>query len=550
MDIFSMILKRSEILSHAKNLDFSHTQPIAINIHRNHAFEPIESIIAPFLHHAKLQASFSYSDYDDSLSFANLSQKKVDQKKANIEIIFLDLYRYKLQKDHLIDFIKERCQALRALSDAPILVLLLQIESLSALEQDTLLQSQNIFILSLNALYATYCELTNTSKPMLDTIKESITGTKLSNTATLALAQMLGLKYIPSLILAHQKAIVLDLDNTLYQGILGEDGYENLLLTPAHKALQESLLECKKQGYLLAIASKNEEEDARAMFQSRPDFPLKWSDFDAIRINWENKADNLIEIAQAFNIGVDSMLFIDDNIAEIESTKHTGVQQIHAKTPQHTLFAFFLYPRLYKFRTNKEDAIRSLDISANATRASLEALSDEEYFRNLAIKLEFRINLKEDAQRIHELMNKTNQFIANYTRPDIAQVQEWLDSKEHCIISIAMRDRLSDSGIIGIIIGEKRNTKEPILRIIDIAISCRALGRRLEKIMLFKAFELIRDHLDPSKKEITLSYQEGERNTPFLKLISKLIDSKNIIPLPPKSQDILGLSISTTRNTL
>lgn len=545
MDVFSAILKRSEILSEAKNLDVSHTQLITINIHRNHAFEPIESIITPFLHHTKLKASFSYSDYDDSLSFTNLSQKRAD-----IEIIFLDLHRYKLQKEHLMDFIKERCQALRALSNAPILVLLLERESSSILEQDMLLESQNIFILSLNALYAMYCELSNTSKPLLDTIKESITGTKLSNTATLALAQILGLRYIPSLILTNLKAIVLDLDNTLYQGILGEDGYENLILTPAHKALQESLLEYKKQGYLLAIASKNEEEDARAMFQSRTDFPLKWSDFDAIKVNWESKANNLIEIAQAFNIGVDSMLFIDDNIAEIESTKYTGVQQIHAKTPQHALFAFFLYPRLYKFRTNKEDAIRSLDIAANATRSNLESLSDEEYFNNLAIKLEFRINLKEDAQRIYELMNKTNQFIANYTRPSIDEVQKWLSSKDHCIISIAMRDRLSDSGIIGIVVGERKGEKELVLHIIDITISCRALGRRLESIMLFRAFELIRDDLYPSKKEILLSYQEGERNAPFLKLIRNLVDSRDIIVLPSKSQDILGLSISITRNSL
>lgn len=548
MDVFSATLKRSEILSDAKHLDFSKTKSIAINIHRNHAFEPIQSIITPFLHHTGLKADFFYSDYDDSLSFADLNPKQADQKQADLEIIFLDLYRYKLQEEQLREFIKERCLALRALSNAPILVLLLESNLTIQTQQDSLLQSQNIFFLSLNTLYATYCALTHTSKPLLDEIKESITGTKLSNPATLALAQILGLKYIPSLVLPNLKAIVLDLDNTLYQGILGEDRKENLLLTPSHQALQESLLEYKKQGYLLALASKNEEEDAKAMFQSRPDFPLKWSDFDAIKINWESKANNLIEIAQGFNIGVDSMLFIDDNIAEIESTKYTGVQQIHAITAESTLFKLFLYPRLYKFRTNKEDAIRSLDIASNATRSSLETLSDEEYFSNLAIELEFRINLKEDAQRIYELMNKTNQFIANYTRPSITQVQEWLESKEHCIITIAMRDRLSDSGIIGIIIGEKKSTETIDLHILDITISCRALGRRLESMMLFKAFELLRDKLSPSQQELFIHYQEGERNAPFLKIIRSLVDAQNILSLPPQSQNIPGLSILIKRN--
>lgn len=539
MDVFSAILKRSEILSDAKNLDFSHARGITINIHRNHAFEPIQSVIAPFLHYSGLKVNFSYSDYDDSLSFANPQQ-------ADIEIIFLDLYRYKLQENHLMEFIQERCQALRALSNAPILALLLQTNPKSQ-ELPQNLQSQNIFILSLNALYQTYCDLTCNAKPFLDEAKESITGTKLSNASTLAIAQILGLKYIPSLILPNLKAIVLDLDNTLYQGILGEDGKENLLLTPEHKALQKLLLEYKKQGYLLAIASKNEEEDAKDMFEYC-DFPLKWSDFDAIKINWDNKADNLIQIAQSFNIGLDSMLFIDDNIAEIQSTQYTGIQQIHAITPQKALLNLFLYPRLHKFRTQKEDAIRSLDIAANATRSSLESLSDEEYFSNLAIQLEFRINLKEDAQRIYELMNKTNQFIANYTRPSIDEVQKWLSSKNHCVISIAMRDRLSDSGIIGIVVGERKHAEKINLQILDLTISCRALGRRLESRMLFKAFELIKNELDPSQKAIFMHYQEGERNAPFLKVIRCLIDSQNTILLPEKPQNILGLSIFVKRN--
>lgn len=522
--LFSPTPKRSDILSLSKTLDFAHTQHFRFNIHRNHAFEPIQSVITPFLHYANIRAEYIYSDYDDSLNFANSG--------ADLEIIFLDLHRYKLQGENLESFLLDRALALRALSNAPILLLTLDSKNtnMQYLESTHLnpknLAQNNIFTLSLNALYAQYCKLTQSSKPILDEIKESITGTKLSNTACLALAQILGLRYIPSILLPNLKAIVLDLDNTLYQGVLGEDPWESLLLTPAHKALQEQILAYKKQGYLLAIASKNEEQDAREMFDFRSDFPLRWSDFDYTLVNWQSKAQSLAQIAQHFNIGLDSMLFIDDNIAEIESTRHTGAQQIHAQNAEYALLSFYLFPRLYKFQTNKEDSLRSADISANTQRQSLQVLSDEEYFSNLSIELDFRVNHANDAQRIYELMNKTNQFIANYTRPTPAKVQEWLEDPRHCVITISMRDRLSDSGIIGIVVGSYENDA---LHIQDICISCRALGRRLESTLLLYSFILCAEYLQlPNAQSALVYFQKGDRNAPFLSTLQNLLNAKNI----------------------
>lgn len=521
--LFFPTLKRSEILSLSKTLNFTHTRHFKFNIHRNHAFEPIQSVIAPFLHYSNIQAEYIYSDYDDSLNFTNSG--------ADLEIIFLDLHRYKLQSENLEAFLLDRALALRALSNAPILLLTLDSKDTNRQYLESSLNPKNlaphnIFALSLNALYAQHSELTQSTKPLLDEIKESITGTKLSNTACLALARILGLRYIPSLLLPNLKAIVLDLDNTLYQGVLGEDPWESLLLTPAHKALQEQILAYKKQGYLLAVASKNEEQDAREMFNFRSDFPLQWSDFDCTLVNWQSKAQNLAKIAQHFNIGLDSMLFIDDNIAEIESTRHTGVQQIHAQNVKHTLLSFYLYPRLYKFQTNKEDSLRSADISANAQRQSLQVLSDEEYFSNLSIELDFRVNHTNDAQRIYELMNKTNQFIANYTRPTPAKIQEWLEDPHHCVITISMRDRLSDSGIIGIVVGSCENGA---LHIQDICISCRALGRRLESTLLLYSFTLCAEYLQlPNAQSALVSFQKGDRNAPFLNTLQNLLNTENI----------------------
>ncbi len=546
MQIFSPNLKRNELLALSKKLNFTQIKEININIYRNHAFEPIESVIAPFLHYVGFRANFTYSDYDESLSFnPNIS---ID---SNLAIIFLDLARYKISEADFIAFLQERANALQDKLKTPLLILLLNSNSLSSKTIAQALQSLNtsqIYTFSCDELFTHYLSLShlNPAPNLFDESKESITGTRLSNAATLILAQILGLKLIPSLLLPNLKAIVLDLDNTLYNGILGEDGIDNIELTPTHKAFQNAILELKKQGYLLAIASKNEKSDVKKLFETRVDFPLKWSDFNAIEAHWDTKDKSLQNIAKAFNIGLDSMLFIDDNLAEIESTKHTQVKQIHAQNPQSTLFTLFLFPQLTKLRINAEDSLRANDIKANAMRESLESLSDKDYFHNLKIELEFAINPKANAQRIYELMNKTNQFIANYTRPTQAQVQEWLDSKNHCVISVAMRDRLSDSGVIGIIVGEKKDRE---IHILDLVVSCRALGRRLESIMLFNAFVLIAQCLKNTQKAVLLHYQKGERNKPFLQTLQTLqgLDSQDLskspVSIPLQSPSTEGLTI-------
>ncbi|WP_304647144.1 HAD-IIIC family phosphatase [uncultured Helicobacter sp.] len=558
-DIFSMELKRTALLSLAKHIPLEILQSIHINIHRNHAFEPIQSVIAPFLHYAGLKAHFHYSDYDDSLSFSSLASQS---HNADLEIIYIDKTRYNLDNVAFLQFRKERSLALRTLTKAPIMIALLDDSTFATLLESQYahdiqsLQNQHIFCFSLYALYTQREQfITLESHHLIDEAKESISGTRLSNYGSLAIAQILGLKLIPALTLPTLKAIVCDLDNTLYGGILGEDGINSLQFTPSHIALQKQLLEYKKQGFLLALCSKNESQDAMNLFATRKDFPLSWNDFDNTQVNWKPKYENLLNIAQSFNIGVDSLLFIDDNIAEIESIKHIGAKYIHALSPQNVLWKLFLFPQMTKLHTNKEDSLRANDIAANTQRKNLQSLDTETYFENLAITLSFSLNNTQHTQRIYELMNKTNQFIASYTRPTLPQAQEWLDSKHFCVLSIAMSDRLSDSGIIGIIIGEYKEAQKEI-HIIDIVVSCRALGRRLETLMLNYAFYLITENLSPSIKDskkrestshsVFLHYQKGERNAPFLQTLSQLahLSKEHYTHLQPMSAQTISIPIT------
>lgn len=522
MNLFDKNLKRNALIKIGQELDFSLCRNIKVNVHRNHSFEPIQSIIDPFLHFSNLKANFKLGSYDDSLNLEEISQ-------ADLEIVWLDLSRYNQEWE---EHIYQQLDYLRSISKAPILVFLMDLQSpLNSISYTN--HQTEIYLLS---------QILKDEENLLDLAKFSITATKLSNHACIILAQILGLKLIPSILLPSLKAIILDLDNTLYDGVLGEDGINGISISKEHQLLQAQIKNYKEQGFLLALASKNEEEDAKKLFQKRSDFILSWDDFDRIEVNWNNKSDNIQQIAKFFNIGLDSLLFIDDNIAEIENTKQLGIKTILATSPQHTLEVLKLFPQLHKVSTTKEDLIRSKDIQANQLRKKLEALSPEEYFKSLQISLQFFVNDKQIIQRMTELLNKTNQFISNYTRPTEQEILHDIKDPNRAIVAVSMSDKLSDSGIIAIIRGEKINEE---LHINDICISCRALGRKLEEIILFKSCEILKEKLQIMKEEFVLHYQQGERNKPFLDFIFLTTPSKTPSPLciPVKNLEIKGLII-------
>ena len=507
MNLFSSNLKRNELIKLSKENNF---EIIKINVFRNHSFEPIASIINAFLAFSKLKAEFNISPYDDSLSYENI-------QKSNINIIFLDLNNY---KSNINDFIREKIKELKTISKAPLIVLLLG---------ETSLKQYDIFEILKDFL---------DKNLIIDESSFQISATRLSNKACIKLAQILGLSIIPSLLKPNLKAIIVDLDNTLYKGILGEDGIENLILEKNHIDLQNELLKLKNEGILLAIASKNDEKDVKALFKTKKDFPLKIDDFSLIKANWQSKDENIKEIVNFFNIGFDSVLFIDDNIGEIENVKYLGIKTLLAD--DESAISLKLYPCLLKTSFSKEDKLRNEDIKANLKRIELSKLSQKEYFENLAINLKFHINYQEELERVYQLLNKTNQFISNYSRMTLQECKIFM--QKNAILTINMSDRLSDSGIIAIFVAYKENND---LIIKDLCISCRALGRKLEKIMFFKAISLLKDYFNT--KDTLLYFQKGERNEPFLSFLHSLKTNikDNIAFIYEENIDYEGLIIES-----
>ena len=497
--LFSQNPNRVQILSLKK---CGSKQNFKVFVHRNHSFETIASVINKFLDFSKIEAQFEFSSYDDSLTFGEVSD-------ADLHILWLDLSRY--SKDVAIKFLEEKLFELRSKTSSHILL------AYMGAKEDFNFKIQSFTCFDVDKI------ISKLREDAFDYKKEKFSGTILSSKSLMLIAQYLGLRVIPSILLSSIKAIVVDLDNTLYSGILGEDGIENL---KPNNDFQKYLKALKEQGFMLAIVSKNEEADVFELFNKRTDFELKKDDFTVIKANWNLKSKNIEEAVLKMNIGYDSVLFIDDNIAEIENVKNaiSEINTILFTDENETLRILNLYPRLIKANISNEDKIRSNDIKANEQRQKLaQELTPEEYFKKLEMKVTLNINDTNNVSRISELLNKTNQFILTYKRYNEIEVKNIMSENNSCIITAAMKDKLSDSGIIAIGVF-KNNQNDFVLD--ELTISCRALGRNIEDIIVQEMFLLAKKHLKVNSDLIKINYKKGQRNLPALNWLENFAKNK------------------------
>lgn len=497
--LFQEKLNRRELLAFAPPVAI--TRRIVIAVHRNHSFELTASVLNVFLGLSGIGADFWYSGYDDSLSFSNLPPQ------ADLHLIWIDATRYR--DPDFASWLSERTAALHAFGQGKILA-----ACCGAPDMRDIHLPDAIF-LNVDAM------LEPLGDDALDLRLEPFTGTRLSNAASLVLARELGTRQIPALLLQPLKVIVLDLDNTLHAGVLAEDGPHGV---KPHTALQEYLSTLARKGFLLALASKNEEEDVRRLFAVRKDFPLRWEDFAACQVNWQNKADSIRNIAAALNIGLDAILFVDDNPGEIFQVART-LPQVHtllAGPAEETVRGLHYYPGLCKNSSSVEDGLRSADIHANAQRVMLKkSLTAEEYLRELGMRITFEINPPHLVIRVAELLNKTNQFILAHKRLNESAVLNFISAQNTCVITAHMEDNLSDSGVIAVILARQDGQ---ILRVEEIAVSCRVLGRGIEDGMLKTMLALAAQELG-TERQVAIAYKESSRNRPALDWLQSLTGS-------------------------
>lgn len=297
-----------------------------------------------------------------------------------------------------------------------------------------------------------------------------------------------------------KKALVLDLDNTLWGGVIGDDGIGGITIGQgsasgeAHLAIQQLALDLRARGVVLAVCSKNEETVARGPFKEHPEMLLREEHIAVFQANWTDKASNLRAIARALNIGVDALVFLDDNPFEREQVRSELPSVAVPELPDDPAY----YPRVLAaagyFETvafTAEDRQRASQYQANAARAALlrDAGDITAYLKSLEMVCTIGRVDPICRARVAQLINKSNQFnltTKRYTEQEIAGLEE--DPSVHAI-QVRLADRLGDNGIISVVIARLEGHSW----LIDTwLMSCRVLGRDVERTVLNHLVEAAR----------------------------------------------------------
>jgi FkbH-like protein len=253
----------------------------------------------------------------------------------------------------------------------------------------------------------------------------------------------------------------------------------------AYKAFQEYLLKLKQRGVLLAVCSKNEEANARAPFLQRSEMVLKLDDFVAFKANWSPKPDNLREIAAELNIGLDSLVFVDDNQAEREYVRQRlpEVSVVELSEDPSDYPQLLDDAGLFEITTfSTEDHQRTRQYQENVKREAVrETATDyDTYLRSLVQKAVIRPFVEADLDRITQLVNKSNQFNLTTVRLSRTQVEELMLDSEVLTATVRLTDRFGDNGLIGVLFARRESDA---LRIDEWLMSCRVLKRGVEQLL-------------------------------------------------------------------
>ena len=294
-----------------------------------------------------------------------------------------------------------------------------------------------------------------------------------------------------------RKLIIVDLDDTLWGGIVGDAGWENLVMGGHHHIgeafvdFQHALKSLQNRGILLAIVSKNEEQVALEAIRKHPEMVLKLEDFAGWRINWMDKAQNIIDLLDELNLGPQSAVFIDDNPAERARVQESLPEVLVPDWPQDPLFypATLLSLRCFDIPSlSDEDLGRTkMYLSENKRRQLKENVqSFEEWLTRLAMHVEVEELNSANLQRATQLLNKTNQMNLSTRRLSEAELLAWAQADNHRLWTLRVSDRFGDAGLTGIVSLEIQDRSA---QIIDFILSCRVLGRKIEETMLATAID-------------------------------------------------------------
>jgi len=299
------------------------------------------------------------------------------------------------------------------------------------------------------------------------------------------------MQFIISTLGITKKCIILDLDNTLWGGIIGEDGFDGIHLGPqppgnAYVEFQKTIKALTDRGIIIAINSKNNFEDAIKVIREHPNMILRENDFASMRINWNNKATNMREIAEELNIGFDSFIFLDDDPVNRALIKDTFPEIFSPELPKDPSRYSELLQSFIEFSTfqiTDEDNQRNKMYLQQHNRAELKDSSDnlDEFLKKLNLQIFIKKSDSFSIPRISQLTLKTNQFNLTTKRYQEDDIRKFSNDENILVGCAQIKDKFGDNGITAVFI-IKKNTSEWLLD--TFLLSCRVMGREVEKAIL------------------------------------------------------------------
>lgn len=348
----------------------------------------------------------------------------------------------------------------------------------------------------------------------------------------------------------RKKVLVFDLDNTLWGGVIGEDGIKGISIGndyPGNIYLEIQRLAKKysELGIILAINSKNNFEDVEEVFNNHPEIILSMEDFSAKKINWENKDKNLIEISEELNVGLDAMVFVDDSPYEIGIVNNSIPEVETIQFTDDLISNLERLKNISSFNTlgiTEEDLKKKKQYKDEAKRKEFESKSGslDDYLANLNISVSFKPINENNFARALQLINKTNQFNLTTRRYKELELEEKLNSSKSRGFTIGVKDKFGDSGIVGVAIIEEKESK--VWEIDTFLLSCRVLGRGIESAFLSALADYTKTMSADSLVGIYISSKKNKqvehfyKNNGFIKKDEDLVldlSNKGKIPKAP-----------------
>jgi FkbH-like protein len=288
-----------------------------------------------------------------------------------------------------------------------------------------------------------------------------------------------------------KKAIIMDCDNTLWSGILGEDGYDKIDMSKNSDVgkifyeIQNIIIKMSQMGIIIGMCSKNNLKDVNRVISKHPDMLIKDKHLSIKKINWSNKAQNLSLIAKELNIGIDSLVFVDDSIFEINLIKKMLPEVTTIKVPKN----LYEYPEVlnrasrlfYNFSTTKEDYDRGkMYKQQNLRNVHKNKFNNiDSYIKSLNLEINVQLNNKKQIPRISQMTQKTNQFNLTTKRKTENKIAELMSKKNNNVYTISVKDKFGDYGVTGLCILNLNKMKKEAL-IETFLLSCRVIGRDVE----------------------------------------------------------------------